>query len=119
MTSVLDGVNFGNDSDELTSASRETLQEVARELTRAYRATVRVLAHTDSNGAAEYNQDLSERRARSVEVFLINEGIDPERLSSQGLGESRPIADNATPEGRAANRRVELEWTNEICEQVE
>ncbi|MEO0578450.1 MAG: OmpA family protein, partial [Pseudomonadota bacterium] len=115
-TSVLEGVNFENNSDELTTASINVLSDVIRRLATNDSDTVQILAHTDSNGSAAYNLDLSTRRARSVELFLVSAGIDASRLSSQGLGEARPIADNATAAGRAANRRVELVWSREVCD---
>ena len=64
--------------------------------------------HTDSIGTDAYNQKLSERRARSVHDWLVKCGISPSRLTAKGFGESDPVASNATPEGRAQNRRVEL-----------
>ena len=64
--------------------------------------------HTDSIGTEEYNLDLSRRRARAVFEFLVSQGVDENRLSSEGYGESRPVADNSTDEGRQKNRRVDL-----------
>ena len=65
--------------------------------------------HTDSEGDDTYNQTLSERRAAAVKAFLVTSyRIDAARLQTQGLGENKPVADNATPEGRQQNRRVEL-----------
>jgi outer membrane protein OmpA-like peptidoglycan-associated protein len=64
--------------------------------------------HTDSTGSAEYNLELSQRRALSVLEFLSGEGVEPARLSSEGFGMNQPIADNATREGRSQNRRVEI-----------
>ena len=117
-TSVLEGVNFENNSDALTGDSINILETVIAALRANAGDTVRVLAHTDSNGSEAYNQDLSDRRARSVMQYLIGEGIDASRLSSQGFGESRPIAENGTATGRAQNRRVELVWTRERCSKL-
>lgn len=65
--------------------------------------------HTDADGVAGYNQDLSERRAASVRQFLVEKhGIDGSRLETAGFGASKPVADNSTPEGKQQNRRVEL-----------
>lgn len=64
--------------------------------------------HCDSDGSDAYNLDLSERRANSVQRFLLAHGVEPSRLRAQGFGRSRPIADNSTLEGRALNRRVEF-----------
>jgi outer membrane protein OmpA-like peptidoglycan-associated protein len=67
-----------------------------------------VEGHADSQGAAEYNQELSQRRAEAVRTYLVSRGISAERVSAQGFGLTRPIADNASAEGRANNRRVEI-----------
>ena len=104
----LKGVNFKHDSAELTPASKATLEEAVATLQRRSDINVEVAAHTDSQGTDEYNQGLSERRAASVMDYLTAHGIDAGRLSSKGYGESQPIADNGTAEGRAENRRVEL-----------
>jgi OmpA-OmpF porin, OOP family len=68
-----------------------------------------VEGHTDSTGSHEYNQALSERRATRVRDVLMDNGVPPQRLTVRGYGETDPIADNATQEGRQANRRVQLE----------
>ncbi|HNP66081.1 MAG TPA: OmpA family protein, partial [Woeseiaceae bacterium] len=116
VVSVLEGVTFESNSDRLTPASRDILDTVVNTLSEAPADTVQILAHTDSNGSEDYNLDLSVRRAKSVMDYLVDAGIDVTRLSSSGLGESRPIADNATASGRAKNRRVELVWTAERCQ---
>ena len=64
--------------------------------------------HTDNVGNDAYNQKLSERRTNSVKDFVVKKGVDASRISGQGFGESKPIADNKTKEGRAKNRRVEI-----------
>ena len=64
--------------------------------------------YTDSIGSAKYNQGLSERRAVSVKTYLVKKGIDPARITGLGFGETKPIAENNTKEGRAKNRRVEI-----------
>ena len=116
VATVLEGVTFESNSDRLTPASRDLLQDVIERLNSVATDTVRILAHTDSRGADEYNQALSLRRARAVEEFLVSQGIDAGRLVAEGFGESRPIADNDTPRGRALNRRVELVWDSERCQ---
>jgi outer membrane protein OmpA-like peptidoglycan-associated protein len=70
------------------------------------RATIE--GHTDSTGSADYNLDLSERRANSVRHFLRSQGLDPGRLQAVGYGMQQPVADNSTSEGRGRNRRVEI-----------
>lgn len=70
---------------------------------------IRIEGHTDNVGNPDFNQKLSERRAAAVKTFLEKEyGIDGSRLEAQGFGDTRPVASNDTPEGRQANRRVEL-----------
>ena len=70
--------------------------------------TAEAQGHTDSTASAEYNQKLSEARARAVRDYFIKQGIAPERIRAQGFGETRSMASNDTAEGRALNRRVEL-----------
>jgi OOP family OmpA-OmpF porin len=105
---TLPGVSFAPDSAELTAASRGVLDRVAQVLSTVPSVRVEVAGHTDSAGRAEYNRTLSQRRAESVVAYLIERGIDADRLSARGYGEEQPVADNATPAGRASNRRVEL-----------
>jgi outer membrane protein OmpA-like peptidoglycan-associated protein len=74
---------------------------------------VRVEGHTDSVGKPEKNQKLSEGRAASVVAYLVKKGVVPERLEAAGFGDTKPIEDNKTSKGRAANRRVEFNIVNE------
>lgn len=73
--------------------------------------SVNIVGHTDSSGSDAYNQGLSERRAASVKNFLIEQGVDASIITTSGMGESQPVADNSTKEGRAQNRRVEVSFT--------
>lgn len=104
----LQGVNFETNSAELTAASLPVLQKAVATLTNHPDIRVEVAAHTDSHGREAYNQRLSEMRAKSVVAYLIQRGITADRLQAKGYGESMPIADNKTADGRAKNRRVEL-----------
>jgi OOP family OmpA-OmpF porin len=72
-------------------------------------ATIQVTGYTDSIGSEKYNRDLSMRRARAAQEYLVNKGVNPTRIVISGMGESNPIASNDTAEGRAMNRRVEVE----------
>ena len=72
------------------------------------RTLVDVTGHTDSTGSSAHNQQLSERRAASVAEYLVAQGNNPQRFQVLGMGQNDPIASNATPEGRAQNRRVEI-----------
>lgn len=69
---------------------------------------IKIVGHTDSSGSNAYNDALSMRRATSVKNYLLNKGLDPKTMSTVGMGESSPVASNATKEGRAQNRRVEI-----------
>jgi len=105
---ILRGVNFAFDSAELSPTDEEVLAVAVEQLSTNTQARVRVVGHTDSSGDPAYNQRLSDRRARAVLEYLIARGVSRDRLEAAGRGESEPIADNATSDGRAQNRRVEL-----------
>jgi OOP family OmpA-OmpF porin len=104
----LPGVNFQSGSDLLTPGAEKLIQEVAATLVEIDYLQIEVVGHTDSQGDAVNNQGLSDRRAKTVFDFLIRYGADENRMTFKGYGESEPIADNSTAQGRAANRRVEL-----------
>jgi outer membrane protein OmpA-like peptidoglycan-associated protein len=104
----LEGLTFKSGSDELTKASEKIVLKAVEALVTYESLEIEIQAHTDSVGRASFNEALSQKRATSVERFFIQNEIDAERLSSIGYGESKPIADNGTAEGRAKNRRVEL-----------
>lgn len=105
-------VQFKLDSAELTAADKATLDEVATNLTSLKFVAGTVVGHTDSSGSDAYNQKLSERRAETVSAYLQGKGVAVGRLAASGAGESEPIADNKTAEGRALNRRVVLKRTD-------
>jgi len=108
----LSGVNFANNSAELTAASIAILDGAVATLKRRADINVEVAAHTSSRGAAAYNMSLSERRAASVKDYLVSHGIAADRLTSRGYGETQLIADESTRAGEAQNRRVELRVMN-------
>lgn len=105
---ILEGVNFEFDSARLRPDAIVILDEAVTVLNRRKDINMDIVGHTCSIGTEQYNQGLSERRARSVYDYLVNHGIASERLTTQGYGETRPAYSNATREGRAKNRRVEL-----------
>jgi OOP family OmpA-OmpF porin len=105
---VLRGVQFDLDKADIRPDAGVILDEAANQLSQAPGTGVSVEGHTDSSGSDAYNQSLSERRAASVRDYLVGKGVEGGRLSTAGYGESQPVADNATAEGRALNRRVEL-----------
>lgn len=110
MVITLNGsVLFASGKSELLPAAQAKLTDVAKALTEQDPdAKMVVEGHTDSQGAAAFNQDLSQRRAQSVRDYLVTRGIASDRITAEGFGPSRSIADNASPEGRANNRRVEI-----------
>lgn len=99
---------FKSGSDEITSYSQSEIDKLATMMTENENAKVRVEGHTDSSGAAAFNQDLSARRAQSVAKTLESHGIALDRVEAVGYGESKPIAPNNTADGRQENRRVDL-----------
>jgi OOP family OmpA-OmpF porin len=105
---VLRGVQFDLDKADVRADASVILDEAANQLSQVPGTRVSVEGHTDSSGSDAYNQSLSERRASSVRDYLAGKGVENGRLSTAGYGESQPVADNATAEGRALNRRVEL-----------
>src|SRR5262249_5279732 len=105
-TATLQGVTFEFNSAQLTAASRPVLDTVAADIKKYPRLKIEVQGHTDSVGADAYNLKLSGQRANSVREYLIGQGVAESQLSSKGFGESEPLADNKTEEGRALNRRV-------------
>jgi len=100
---------FDFDKSTLKPEGRQLLQQVAQQASTIDLETIIAVGHTDSIGTEQYNQKLSERRAASVKAYLVSLGIDPNRIYTEGKGELQPIASNKTKEGRAQNRRVEIE----------
>lgn len=105
---TLAGDAFASGSATLLPEARANLQRVVEFVQRFAGKSVLIEGHTDSQGSANANQLLSQRRAEAVRTALVEDGIGAARLSVAGLGEDRPVADNATAEGRARNRRVEI-----------
>jgi outer membrane protein OmpA-like peptidoglycan-associated protein len=102
------GILFAIDSDRLRPESTPTLDEIGRMLQDHPQLRLSIEGHTDSDGEDAYNLELSERRAAAVRAFITAEyDIDGSRLETAGFGESRPVADNTSPEGMQQNRRVE------------
>lgn len=105
---VLRGVSFEFDKARLTANAKTILDSVSEAMKSAPNLRVEVGGHTDARGSDEYNQRLSEKRAASVVAYLAGHGVGADRMQARGYGESEPIADNETDEGRELNRRVEL-----------
>jgi outer membrane protein OmpA-like peptidoglycan-associated protein len=96
---------FGFDRFELTPDELSRLTAFAQKV-KAYKGVIVIEGHTDSKGAVKYNQQLSLKRANTIAQLLVNAGFDPKTIKVVGYGETTPVADNSTPEGRAKNRRV-------------
>lgn len=106
---VLLGVSFEFNSDRLTANAKDILDETVQALQGQPDLSVELSGHTDNLGSADYNQQLSQQRAEAVRTYLIEQGIDPQRLVARGYGEARPIRSNRTEVGRERNRRVEFD----------
>ncbi|GEO86186.1 MULTISPECIES: OmpA family protein [Alphaproteobacteria] len=102
-------ITFATDQDQVMPQFYPTLNSVAIVLRKFDKTLIDVNGHTDSTGSVAHNQALSERRAMSVASYLNSQGLDPRRVSALGFGPSQPIASNATADGRAQNRRVEIQ----------
>jgi len=109
---ILEGVNFKVDRADLTESAKKILDEVVRSLKENPEVKLDIQGHTDSDGTDAYNMDLSKRRALTVKQYLVDHGIDGSRLTVSWFGESKPIASNDTPEGKAKNRRIEFVRTD-------
>jgi outer membrane protein OmpA-like peptidoglycan-associated protein len=105
---VLEGVNFDSGKATLKAESEEPLGKVLRTLLENPEVEVEIQGHTDNQGKAAMNRDLSQRRADTVKAWLVERGVAPERMTTKGFGPDQPVADNTTPEGRAQNRRIEF-----------
>jgi outer membrane protein OmpA-like peptidoglycan-associated protein len=101
-------ITFATDQDQVIPPFYRTLDSVAIVLNKFNKTLIDVNGHTDSTGSLQHNQALSERRAASVANYLGSRSVDQRRMSTMGFGPSQPVASNATSDGRAQNRRVEV-----------
>jgi len=113
-TITLSDFLFEFNSYQLKQELIPTLDSIAAFLRKESKASVYVLGHTDNSGKEDYNLTLSSQRAEVVAEFLLDRGVDPERVNFMGKGSSQPVLPNDTPEGRRKNRRVEIliRWKN-------
>jgi len=102
------GILFDVGKSDLRPDAQENIANLAAILIKYEDTNILIEGHTDSDGSEDYNLQLSERRARAVQSYLAQNGVTNARISIMGYGESQPIADNATVEGKQANRRVEV-----------
>ena len=103
-----DNLVFEFNKDIIKPESYPFLDEIVNVLREAPDWNLKIEGHTDNVGSDSYNLDLSTRRANSVKKYIEEKGIKPDRITAEGFGESKPIADNSTKEGRDKNRRVEF-----------
>ena len=108
LVNLPDGVTFDVGSAALKPQFRDTLDKIAASMVQYPDSLIDVYGHTDSTGSDAFNQTLSESRARTVADYLSMRGVSEARIRSKGFGETMPVANNATDEGRAKNRRVEI-----------
>jgi OOP family OmpA-OmpF porin len=101
-------IQFENNKADLKQSSYGTLNEISTALKAQPALAIEIQGHTDGRGARSYNLALSRHRAQSVKAYLERQGIDPTRMTIRGYGPDRPIASNASRQGRASNRRVEI-----------
>lgn len=102
------GILFATNSSTLSDASKNALRNFAASLKTNPDTYIKIIGFTDNTGKVDYNQVLSEKRAKSVFDYLMNQGVSSDRMNYEGKGVHDPVADNNTPEGRALNRRVEI-----------
>jgi outer membrane protein OmpA-like peptidoglycan-associated protein len=108
---VLYGIRFATGSDVPLPESTHTLEQLLAALQAEREVRVEIAGHTDATASDAFNLDLSNRRASSVVAWLVKKGVDAKRLTAKGYGRTKPTADNATEQGRALNRRVEVTVT--------
>jgi len=102
------GILFATNSTAISENAKASLRGFAANMNQNPDTNIEIIGHTDITGTVEYNQGLSERRARSVRDFMLLEGVDINRMTTLGKGIHEPVADNNTIEGRLQNRRVEI-----------
>lgn len=101
-------ITFATDSTSINSSFNNTLDKLASTMREYDQNTITVMGFTDNVGRADYNQNLSQRRAQAVKNYLVNRGVASNRINTYGYGETRPIASNDNEYGRSQNRRVEI-----------
>jgi outer membrane protein OmpA-like peptidoglycan-associated protein len=108
MVSMTSQTAFNVDSTNIKSGFNPTMNKIAYVVNKYGKTHLNIVGHTDSSGSRAYNQKLSENRARSIEQYLGNKKVIPQRMTTYGMGEDKPRADNKTESGRRMNRRVEI-----------
>jgi outer membrane protein OmpA-like peptidoglycan-associated protein len=108
--SVGENILFDSDQKNIRSGAEKNLKQIAESISKRYNGgEVRIYGHTDAEGSAGYNKELAEQRAEAVRAWLVKNGnVSEDRISLEPVGESKPVASNATESGRQQNRRVEI-----------
>ena len=106
-------IHFGSNKSTVREEDEQTLNQLVDTLSKNQTMRIEIAAHTDSDGADDFNQLLSQKRASSVKNYLISKGIAEMRMTAKGYGEKQPIADNSTEKGKAENRRTEIRVISE------
>ena len=101
-------ITFATDSANIAPSFYTPLNNLANSFKEFNQNSIEIVGYTDSTGSRQHNMDLSQRRAQSVAGYLTSQGVDPSRVSTRGMGPDQPIASNADANGRAQNRRVEV-----------
>ncbi|MBB4865852.1 outer membrane protein OmpA-like peptidoglycan-associated protein [Pseudomonas nitritireducens] len=101
-------ITFATDSANIAPSFYTPLNNLANSFKEFNQNSVEIVGYTDSTGSRQHNMDLSQRRAQSVATYLTSQGVDPSRVSTRGMGPDQPVASNADVNGRAQNRRVEV-----------
>ena len=104
-------INFASGSDAIPNQNKAVLDQAATLLSKVPNVKLTINGYTDSVGNDQSNQVLSQKRAQAVADYLTSKGVDTAKLAVTGLGESNPVADNATKEGQFKNRRIEFNIT--------
>lgn len=108
-TVTLDGdATFDTNKSVITPAGKASLDQLIKDYAKVAVTSVELVGHADSRGDADYNQGLSERRANAIKGYLVEKGANSAKITTVGRGEADPVASNATKEGRAQNRRVDI-----------
>ncbi len=104
---IMKNIKFGTNSSRLFASSFPELKKLSDKMKRDPELMIKIIGYTDSNGSKKYNLKLSSDRAKSVKAYLVKEGVEPNRVETEGKGPESPIESNETPAGRAQNRRIE------------
>ena len=104
-------ITFATDSSQIASSFYQPLNNLAGSFKQYNQNNIEVVGHTDNTGSHSYNMSLSQRRAQAVVDYLVAQGVDRSRIVARGVGPDQPVANNATVDGRAQNRRVEVNLT--------